>query len=114
MYEALKSELICFLVKQVEYFYALPGQVVIGEEAAVPTLGLLKRYAPDYVAEPGTLGRKIESVLTWKPGQPLPFIFGLAGHAQPAGPGARPGRGDVGPLRPAHRRHPPARLRRLR
>ena len=79
LYEALKSELICFLVKQVEYFYALPGQVVIGEKAAVPTLELLKRYAPDFVAEPGTLGRKIESVLTRKPGQPLPFIFALPG-----------------------------------
>lgn len=77
LYEALKSELICFLVKQVEYFYALPDEAAAGEEAAVPTLGLLKRYAPDYVAEPGTLGRRIESVLTWKPGQPLRFIFAL-------------------------------------
>lgn len=77
LYEALKSELICFLVKQVEYFYALPDEAVAGEEAAVPTLGLLKRFAPDYVAEPGTLGRRIESVLTWKPGQPLRFIFAL-------------------------------------
>jgi hypothetical protein len=79
LYEALKSELICFLVKQVQYFYALPDQVVLGEEAAVPTLGLLKKYAPDFVAEPGTLGGKIESVLRWKPGQPLSFVFALAG-----------------------------------
>jgi hypothetical protein len=79
LYEALKSELICFLVKQVEYFYALPDEVVAGEEPAVPTLGLLKQYAPDFVAEPGTLGRRIESVLTWKPGQPLIFVFALAG-----------------------------------
>jgi hypothetical protein len=79
LYEALKSELTCFLVKQVEYFYALPGEVVPGEEAAVPTLGLLKQYAPDFVAEPETLGRRIESVLTWKPGRPPISVFALAG-----------------------------------
>ena len=79
LYEALKAELICFLVKQVEYFYALPDEVVLGEGTAVPTLGLLKQYAPDFVAQPGTLGRKIERVLTWKPGQPLVFIFAIAG-----------------------------------
>ena len=80
LYEALKSELICFLVKQVEYFYALPDdEVVLGEEAAVPTLWLLKTYARDFVAQPGTLGRQIEGVLTWKPGQPPRFIFAGAG-----------------------------------
>ena len=83
LYEALKSELVCFLVKQVEYFYALPDEVVLGEEAAVPTLGLLKQYAPDFVAEPGTLGRKIESVLTRKSGEPLRFVFALAGTPTP-------------------------------
>jgi hypothetical protein len=82
LYEALKSELVCFLVKQVEYFYALPDDVVLGEEAAEPTLWLLKTYAPDFVAQPGTLGRRIEAVLSWRPGQPSPrFIFALPGMA---------------------------------
>jgi hypothetical protein len=77
LYEALKSELICFLVKQVQYFYSLPDEDVAGEEPAVPTLALLRKYAPDFVAEPGTLGRKIEIALTWHHGQPVLFVFGL-------------------------------------
>ena len=82
LYEALKSELVCFLVKQVEYFYALPDDVVIGVEVAEPTLWLLKTYAPDFVAQPGTLGRRFEAVLSWRPGQPSPpFIFALPGMA---------------------------------
>jgi hypothetical protein len=79
LYETLKSELTCFLVKQVEYFYSLPAQAVIGEGAMVPSLGLLKLYAPDFVAQPGTLGREIEAVLTWKRGQRQPFVFELPG-----------------------------------
>ena len=79
LYEALKSELTCFLVKQVQYFYALPGDEIVGEEPAVPTLALLKRYAPDFVVAPGTLGRKIEHVLSWEPGRPVMFIFAIEG-----------------------------------
>ena len=79
LYEALKSELICFLVKQVEYFYALPSESDAGARAEVPSLGLLKRYAPDFVAEPGTLGRRIEGVLTRKQGQRVDFVFALEG-----------------------------------
>jgi hypothetical protein len=79
LYDALKSELICFLVKQVQYFYALPGEAVLGEGSVAPTLWLLKKYAPDFRARPATVGRKIEAVLTWRSGQPPPFIFALPG-----------------------------------
>lgn len=79
LYETLKSELTCFLVKQVEYFYSLPAQVVVGEGAVVPSLSLLKLYAADFIAQPGTLGREIEAVLTWKRGQRQPFVFELPG-----------------------------------
>ena len=44
LYETLKSELICFLVKQVQYFYALPGPDGRPGRGgrSCPTLGLLK------------------------------------------------------------------------
>jgi len=74
LYETLRAELTCFLVKQVQYFYALPMPDGVGEGSVAPTLGLLKTFAPDFVAEPGTLGRTIESVLTWRPGRPLMFV----------------------------------------
>ena len=79
LYETLKSELTCFLVKQVEYFYALPDNQVFGDQDAVPTLALLEQHAPDFVAAPGTLGHRIEGVLTWRPGRPLIFMFAVAG-----------------------------------
>ncbi|WP_026552442.1 hypothetical protein [Arthrobacter sp. H20] len=79
LYETLKSELTCFLVKQVMYFYSLPAQLVVGEGTAVPSLGLLKSFAPDFIAQPGTLGREIEAVLTWERGRRHPFVFELPG-----------------------------------
>ena len=108
LYEALKSELICFLVKQVQYFYALPPtRSSLGEEAAVPTLWLLKTYAPDFVAQPGTLGTQDRGSPDLEAGTDRSrFIFAARRHAQPAEPGARPGRSDVGPRRSGHRRHP--------
>lgn len=79
LYEMLKSELRCFLVKQVKYFYSLPAQIVVSEGTAVPSLGLLKAFAPDFIAQPGTLGREIEGMLTWRRGRRLPFVFELPG-----------------------------------
>jgi hypothetical protein len=85
MYDALKAELDCFLVKQAKYFYALPFPAVPGVPVAidevelVPTLALLKTRDPDFRAMPGTLGHKIESALTWRPGRPYPWIIPIPG-----------------------------------
>ena len=114
LYAALKSELDCFLVKQVKYFYALPdddarrvaerpeavrveerpegvhveerpeavrerADVVPDADRVIPALRLLRTHAPDFVAEPQTVGRTIEGVITWKPGEPLQPVFPGAG-----------------------------------
>jgi hypothetical protein len=73
LYDTLKAELICFLVKQVQYFYDLPLPEAGGAKPVTPTLSLLRRYAPDVVAAPATMGFRIEAILTWRPGQPPPI-----------------------------------------
>ena len=56
LYEALKSELICFLVKQAQYFYALPDEDRRSARSrSAPTLWLLRTHAPDSSSQPGTL-----------------------------------------------------------
>ena len=77
LYDTLRAELICFLVKQVEYFYAipLPPNVPTGQDPVVPILTLLKDHDPDFRAQPGTLGFIIEILLT--PGRPNPLILAL-------------------------------------
>ena len=85
LYDTLKAELDCFLVKQIKYFYGLPfpvaagAPVEIGHEPRVPTLALLQKHDPDFRAEPGTMGYKIEGALTWKPGQAFPWIVAVPG-----------------------------------
>ncbi len=86
LYDTLKAELDCFLVKQIKYFYALPFPVVAGApvtlgdgEARIPTLAVLRTHDPEFRAQPGTIGHRIEAALTWKPGQPFPWIFTVAG-----------------------------------
>jgi hypothetical protein len=85
LYDTLKAELTCFLVKEAKYFYGLPFPVVpgapvpIGEVELVPTLALLKLLDPEFRSLPGTLGHKIESALTWGPGRPYPWIIPILG-----------------------------------
>ncbi|WP_028046733.1 hypothetical protein [Cellulomonas sp. URHE0023] len=80
LYDTLRAELVCFLVKQVEYFYSLPLPVVPGapaevaEDPKVPTLAVLRRHDPDFRARQGTLGFTIEAALNWKPGRPYPWF----------------------------------------
>lgn len=69
LYDALTSELTCFLAKQVQYFYDLPSNKVVDDLEVVPSPKVLRTWAPSYRARPGTLGRIIEANLTWKPGQ---------------------------------------------
>ena len=85
LYDALRTELTCFLVKQARFFYAIPHPFT-GFDAppSPPTLPLLKEWDPDFLVQPGTMGRYVESILTWQPG--LPFVavghvgFDLAYH----------------------------------
>jgi hypothetical protein len=72
LYDALQAELRCFLVKQVQYFYGLPVAPGVGlDSAVVSTLPLLRRWAPDHVVQPGTMGSLIEAFTTWRPGRPF-------------------------------------------
>lgn len=77
LYETLKSELRCFLVKQVQYFYRLPlpGSDLEGLPPLTPTLPILVTQAPDFVVRPGTIGYGIEAMRQWAPGRPLLFQF---------------------------------------
>ena len=83
LYETLRAELICFLVKQVAVLLLpSPMQDAGGEEAGRPDA----RAAEDVRArtsspQPGTLGFWIESILSWKPGRRPPrFVFPAAGQ----------------------------------
>jgi hypothetical protein len=75
LYDTLRAELICFLVKQVEYLYAipLPPDLPADGDPIVPTLSLLREHDPDFRAQPGTFGFVIESFLT--AGRPVPLIL---------------------------------------
>lgn len=94
LYKTLRSDLSCFLVKQVQYFYELPEEMVVEErppeetvveeqpaeihveeEPVAPDLWLLSAHAPGYLAQPGTLGRKIEGYLTRETKEAQPFLF---------------------------------------
>lgn len=84
LYDTLKAELDCFLAKQIRYFYSLPFPVAPGApvergKVKVPILALLKTHDPDLRAQPGTMGHKIEAALTWKQGQPFPWIIVVPG-----------------------------------
>ncbi len=60
-YDALKAELICFLCKEVQYFYDLPYQHKSPVTTKTkPTLPLLVKQAPDYEVTPMTVGRFLE------------------------------------------------------
>lgn len=85
LYDTLKAELDCFLVKQLQYFYQLPlpqvpgGPVGIVVEPRVPKLMLLRKWVPQFRAEPETIGFAIESALAWKPGEAFPWAISVAG-----------------------------------
>lgn len=85
LYDTLKAELDCFLVKQITYFYGLPMPLVAGApvnlelEALVPTLAVLRARDPQFRAQPGTIGYAIEAALTWRPGRAYPWALAVAG-----------------------------------
>jgi hypothetical protein len=58
LYDTLSAGLICFLVRQVQYFYGLPYGTE--GEPITPTLWLLRTHSPTFVADPGTMGHAIE------------------------------------------------------
>ena len=85
LYDTLKAELDCFLVKQITYFYALPMPLVAGApanlelEPLVPTLAVLRARDPQFRVQPDTIGYAIEAALTWRPGRAYPWVLAVAG-----------------------------------
>lgn len=61
LYDTLRAELICFLCKEVLFFYALPfGLRETITTLTKPQLPLLIKCAPDFLVQPGTFGRFFE------------------------------------------------------
>lgn len=80
LYAALVSELKCFLVKEVEYFYDIPlAQDDDDAPTRSPKLSLLRKNAPNFFTTPGTVGSRIEGLLAWEPGRELPFTIAVGG-----------------------------------
>lgn len=104
LYKTLRSEVTCFLVKQVQYFYELPEDLVVEQpaemlvadapdavmhadqpaemsvegEAAPSDLWLLATHAPNYMTQPRTLGSAIEGFLTRDTSASQPHVFAAA------------------------------------
>ncbi|HKY14888.1 MAG TPA: hypothetical protein VJM33_08170, partial [Microthrixaceae bacterium] len=70
LYETVKSEIECFLVKHVKFVYELPDTPSEETTHLVPSLGLLANLAPEFRAAGGTIGAAIESILTRPANQP--------------------------------------------
>ena len=75
LYDTLKTELTCFLCKEVQYFYSLPyeGRSTI-TESVKPKLPLLVQCAPDFLVKSKTLGRFFEDWLSSLPAEVIPDI----------------------------------------
>ena len=75
LYDTVKAESICFLCKEVQYFYSLPFEGGSRITTPVkPLLPLLAQCAPDFLVQPQTLGRLYEDYLSSQPGGALPDI----------------------------------------
>ena len=75
LYDSLKAESVCFLCKEVQYFYSLPfegrSRITTPVKARLP---LLAQCAPDFLVQPQTLGRLFEDYLDSQPGGAVPDI----------------------------------------
>jgi len=74
LYATLKGESICLWCNEVQYFYALPAEVNSTTTPTKPILPLLVGCAPDFMVQPGTLGRIFEDYLSQQPGGAVPDI----------------------------------------
>jgi hypothetical protein len=75
LYDTLKSELSCFLCREVQYFYNLPFEMGSKITAAVKSqLTILTQCAPDFLVRPQTLGRLFEDWLSTQAGKVIPDI----------------------------------------
>jgi hypothetical protein len=73
-YDVLKGELICFLCKEVQFFYDIPS---FDEESTVknkPTLPLLVKQAPDYEMKDGSFGLYFEELMIEQFGGEIPNL----------------------------------------
>jgi len=69
LYDTLKAELICFLCKEVLFFYALPfGLQETITKPTIPRLPLLVKCAPNFQVQPRTFGRFLENWLASEKG----------------------------------------------
>lgn len=69
LYETLKTELVCLLCREVQYFYNLPYKVDSEiTQPAQPKLPLLVKSAPKFTVKPDSLGRFFEDFLADLPG----------------------------------------------
>jgi hypothetical protein len=76
LYATLRAELICFVCKEVRYFYDFPFDYESNvKQPAVPSLPLLRTCAPDFRVQPGTIGRWIDDVRAWMSGLHVGFLF---------------------------------------
>ena len=69
LYATLTSELRCFVVKQVQYFFDLPTEKLTEGEPRRPSFRIVREIAPDWRVRPGTVGWLIEANLTWRRGK---------------------------------------------
>lgn len=80
LYATLTSELRCFVVKQVQYFFDLPTDRLVDAEPVWPSFPIVRDIAPDWQVKPGTIGLLIEANLTWQPGD---SFVGFVGREAP-------------------------------
>ncbi|HBG06525.1 MAG: hypothetical protein A2075_00170 [Geobacteraceae bacterium GWC2_58_44] len=74
LYDSWKSQLACFLCKEVRYFYQLPEESGGPTVPAAPGLPMLLECAPGFLVQPNTLGRLFEEWLARVPGRNLAAI----------------------------------------
>lgn len=63
LYEVLRAELTCHLVKQTKFWYALPDPAAPVFELRRTRLPLLTIHDPDWKVPEGTIGRRLEGIL---------------------------------------------------
>lgn len=74
LYDTWKSQLACFLCKEVQYFFQLPEEAGGSNVPTPPRLPLLLQCAPGFLVQPNTLGRLFEDWFANLPGRNLAAI----------------------------------------
>ena len=65
LYDVTREQILCFLVKELTYFYNLPLEFSSPVTTAVKSqFAVINRYAPDFLVQINTLGRVFEDYIT--------------------------------------------------